>query len=88
FMKDLGTELRPATADPIGGVPRRTIRGTFWEQQDVSRNSEVLLLAPDGSRCAAVRHLLRHVPADEEQQTEKNRVTSASTHTGAAMASR
>ncbi|CAI7896069.1 unnamed protein product [Closterium sp. NIES-53] len=69
--KDLGIELRPATADPIGGVPRRTIRGTFREQQDVSRNSEVLLLAPDGSRCAAVCHLLRHVPADEEQQVEK-----------------
>ncbi|CAI7787612.1 unnamed protein product [Closterium sp. NIES-53] len=86
--KDLGTELRPATADPIGGVPRCTIRGTFWEQQDVSRDSEVLLLAPDGSRCAAVRHLLRHVPADEEQQAEKNRVTSASTCTGAAMAGR
>ncbi|CAI7881856.1 unnamed protein product, partial [Closterium sp. NIES-54] len=57
----LGTELRPATADPIGGVPRHTIRGTFREQQDVSRDSEVLLLAPNGSRCAAVRHLLRHV---------------------------
>ncbi|CAI7931085.1 unnamed protein product [Closterium sp. NIES-54] len=71
FRKDLGTELRPATADPIGGISRRTIRGTFREQQDVSRNSEVLLLAPDGSRCAAVRHLLRHVPADEEQQAEK-----------------
>ncbi|CAI7893706.1 unnamed protein product [Closterium sp. NIES-53] len=46
-----------------------------WEkdlaQQDVSRDSEVLLLARDGSRCAAVRHLLRHVPADEEQQAEK-----------------
>ncbi|CAI7816194.1 unnamed protein product [Closterium sp. NIES-54] len=71
FRKDLGTELRPATADPIGGVPRRTIRGTFREQQDVSRNTDVLLLAPDGSRCAAVRHLLRHVPADEEQQAEE-----------------
>ncbi|CAI7783068.1 unnamed protein product [Closterium sp. NIES-53] len=55
----------PNTADPIGGVPRRTIRGTFREQQDVSRDSEVLLLAPDGSRCAAVRHLLRHVPAEK-----------------------
>ncbi|CAI7806482.1 unnamed protein product, partial [Closterium sp. NIES-54] len=69
--RNLGTELRPATADPIGGVSRHTLRGTFREQQDVSRDSEVLLLARDGSRCGAVRHLLRHVPADEEQQVEK-----------------
>ncbi|CAI7899259.1 unnamed protein product [Closterium sp. NIES-54] len=43
FRKDLGTELRPATADPIGGISRHTIRGAFREQQDVSRDSEVLL---------------------------------------------
>ncbi|CAI7929327.1 unnamed protein product, partial [Closterium sp. NIES-54] len=71
FRKVLGTKLRPATADHIGGISRHTLRGTFREQQDVSRNSEVLLLARDGNRRAAVRHLMRHVPADEEQQAEK-----------------
>ncbi|CAI7825693.1 unnamed protein product [Closterium sp. NIES-53] len=85
FREDFGTELCPTPTDS-DGVSRRTVRGTFREQQDVSRDSKVLLLARDGSRRAAVRHLMGYVPAYEEWQAEKSRVTSASTRTGAAMA--
>ncbi|GJP52888.1 hypothetical protein CLOM_g11971, partial [Closterium sp. NIES-68] len=49
-----------------------TSQGTLHtRQQNAHRYCKALLLAPHGSRCPTIRHLVCYMPADEVQQAEK-----------------